>query len=245
MSEENENAVELPPLTEKEAIFVAELTTHWNGAKAARAAGANVERARNIASEWRAKPHIAAHIDAHMKKRAEESKITAEALAEHLMRIVRADPRELIDYRIVNCRHCWGGGFRYQFTDGEMDVLLKEHAKPGAEKFDAKGGAGFKRSRDPNPDCTECNGEGEELITPKDTRDLSPDALALYAGVKKTKDGIQILMHDKMAAADRLARHFGMFVDRKVLENPDGSALTMAPILFIPAVKGGGDGSEA
>lgn len=142
MSEEHEKSDELPPPTEKEAIFVQELTTHWNGARAARAAGANVEMARNIASEWRAKPHIAAHIDAHMKKRAEESKITAEALAEHLMRIVRADPRELIDYRIVNCRHCWGGGFRYQFTDGEMEVLLKEHAKPGAEKFDAKGGAG-------------------------------------------------------------------------------------------------------
>lgn len=241
MSEENENAVELPPLNEKEAIFVQELTTHWNGARAARAAGANIERARHIGAEWRAKPHIAAHIEAFMKKRAEENKITAEQLAEHLMRIVRADPRELIEYRVVNCRHCWGDGNKYQYTADEFEKRRKSNAKKGDGFFDPEGGPGFNKTRDPNPDCPECHGDGEELITPKDTRDLSPDALALYAGVKKTKDGIQILMHDKLQAADRLARHFGMFVDRKVLENPDGSAITMAPIMFVPATGGEGE----
>lgn len=239
---------ELPPLTEKEAIFVRELTTHWNAARAAREAGATIERARHVGSEWKTKPHIKAHIDAHVKKRAEENRIDAENLKERLIAIIRADPRELIDHVRINCRHCWGIDGKYQHTPAEQaarrksfDAGVKSGKIAAGQHFDEQGGVGYNRTRDPNPECLECHGEGEEIIVPKDTRDLSPDALALYAGVKRTKEGLQVMMHDKERAMEMLGRHFGMFLDRKALENPDGTAITMAPIMFVPATGGEGE----
>ncbi|MFM9859099.1 terminase small subunit [Pseudoxanthobacter sp. M-2] len=56
-----------------------------------------------------------------------------------------------------------------------------------------------------------------------DTTKLSPDAAALYAGVKTTKDGIEIKMHDQMAALEKLGRHLGVFEPKSAVgagENP-------------------------
>lgn len=45
----------------------------------------------------------------------------------------------------------------------------------------------------------------------KDTRYLSPAAAQLYAGVKRTKDGMQVLMHDKAIFAEKLFKHLGLY----------------------------------
>jgi hypothetical protein len=50
----------------------------------------------------------------------------------------------------------------------------------------------------------------------KDTRRLSPAARALYAGVKVTKDGLEVLMHDKVGALTKVGQHLGMFVERRI-----------------------------
>jgi phage terminase small subunit len=44
-----------------------------------------------------------------------------------------------------------------------------------------------------------------------DTRRLSPRAVALYAGAKMTKYGIEISMHDKGAAMETLFKHLGLY----------------------------------
>ena len=247
---ENENGGELRKLTEKEAAFVAAYTTHWNGAKAVREAGYDTPNARNMAYEIRAKLHVKAAIDAEIEKQSKERALTKEKLIENLWLIATADPNELIEYRRVNCRHCYGEGHRHQYTDHEMSVRRADHEKktrgsslPGDDDgFDYGGGIGFDRTAEPNPDCPECRGVGDELIIAKDTRDLSPSARALYAGVKVTKEGLQILMHDQLAAQDKLARQFGLYVDRKVLENPDGTGVNFAPIMFAPVEPKGEDG---
>lgn len=244
MSEEPE-IDELPPLTEKEAAFVREYTTHWNGAKAVRNAGYDTDNPRNMAYSIRTKLHVKAAIEAELEKQRAVNAATKEKLVEKLWDMASADPRELIDLKRVNCRHCWGEGHRYQYTPNEMAIRRAEHEKKGRESlpgdddgFDYGGGVGFRKGREPNPECPECDGLGDDLIVAKDMRDLSPQALSILAGVKVTKEGLQVLMHDQMAAIDKLGRHFGMFLDRKSIENPDGSALTMAPIMFVPATGG-------
>lgn len=239
MNEEPEETVELQALTEKEAAFVRQYTTHWNGAKAAREAGYETENARHVAFELRTKLHIKAAIEIELEKQRAENALTKEKLVEKLWSMASADPRELIDLQRVNCRHCWGEGHRYQYTPHEMAVRRADHEKknrgslPGDDDgFDYGGGVGFRKGREPNPECPECDGLGNDLIVAKDMRDLSPQALSILAGVKVTKEGLQVQMHDQMAAIDKLGRHFGMFVDRKVLENPDGSAVNFAPIMF-------------
>lgn len=82
--------------------------------------------------------------------------------------------------------------------------------------FDEGGGVGFNATRDPHPDCPECFGEGVGRAIAKDTRQLSPGAKALYAGVKVTKEGLEIKMHDKMAALSKIGQHLGMFVERSM-----------------------------
>lgn len=68
--------------------------------------------------------------------------------------------------------------------------------------------------KDSNPDCKECHGDGYGRVFVKDTRDLSPEALALYAGVKVTKDGIEVKMHDQQAALVNYGKGIGMFVEK-------------------------------
>ena len=47
-----------------------------------------------------------------------------------------------------------------------------------------------------------------------DTRKLSPAALALFAGVKSGKEGLQVLMQSQEQALINVARHLGMFNDK-------------------------------
>lgn len=78
---------------------------------------------------------------------------------------------------------------------------------------------------DPNPDCETCHGEGRGRVHVADTRKLGAGAKALYAGVKLGKDGLQVLMHNQLDALGQIARHLGMFVERRELTGKDGEAL--------------------
>lgn len=66
-------------------------------------------------------------------------------------------------------------------------------------------------TRDPNPECSECRGEGRGDVLIADTRKLSPAARALYAGVKITKEGLEVKMHSKLDAAEKIGRHLGFY----------------------------------
>ncbi|MBT9493880.1 MAG: terminase small subunit [Paucibacter sp.] len=64
---------------------------------------------------------------------------------------------------------------------------------------------------DPNPQCVECEGEGHGDVLIADTRKLSPAARALYAGVKITKDGLEVKMHSKLEAGKEIGKHMGWY----------------------------------
>lgn len=76
-------------------------------------------------------------------------------------------------------------------------------------------GDGEKVRRAPDPDCETCHGEGRPDVLVKDTRHLSPQAKALYAGVKVTKDGLEIKMHSKMDALEKVFKHLGLYAADK------------------------------
>ena len=52
-----------------------------------------------------------------------------------------------------------------------------------------------------------------------DTDALTPEQASLLAEVHQTKDGIRIKMHDKLRALDSIAKHLGMFVDKREVEH--------------------------
>ena len=96
--------------------------------------------------------------------------------------------------------------------------------------FDPQGGEGYDGRKAVHPDCPECFGEGIAIPFPKDTRHLSEGARRLYAGVKVTGGGIEIKMHDQVAALLNVAKHLGMFVTK---HEHGGSADGPIPISII------------
>lgn len=210
------------PLTPTEERFVEEYLADLNGTQAymrayptAKATSARVQACRLLAD-----PNIADAIAAAKAARSRKTAITSEEALQHVWGIATADTRELVEHRIGCCRYCWGKGFRYQRTAGEFERDEAELAKANEKAvesnktvlaFDPMGGIGFDKRIPPNRECPECFGEGVGRTVFKDTANLSPGAAALYAGVKETKDGLQVLTHNKGEALEKVFKHLGLY----------------------------------
>lgn len=203
--------------------FCEEYVVDLNGAAAARRAGYSEKRARIAASELLGMRAVQDRIGVLQAERSERTAITADHVLELLWARATADPRELVEYRRTCCRHCWGKEFSYQRTAREISIAQQQWdtraTKKPDDSFDAMGGTGFDARQDPNPKCPECFGEGRAEMFVNDTRHLSRAGQRLYAGVKRTKDGLEVKMHDQDAALLNVGRHLGMFKD--VVEHRD------------------------
>jgi phage terminase small subunit len=146
------------------------------------------------------------------------SKVIAEWMA-----IASADVNDLMQYQRVNCRHCHGANFEFQWIN---DV---EYARSVAKAIDFKqplptnnGGYGFKENLAPNACCPNCAGEGIGRVHMQDSRYLSPEAKRLYAGVKQTRDGVEIKIRDQDAALLNLAKYFKLLAPEDKSDKEDG-----------------------
>lgn len=206
-------------------LFVEEyLRANFNGTKAAIAVGYSPVSARQTASELLAMPEVAAQVAKATSERAQRVGIETDDILKRMHAIATADPRELISLHRCCCRFCYGVDHHYQWTPNELREATKQHARDveaaGGDKDklgrieepDTSGGTGFNPYTDPNPACPECFGEGVERVVPKDTRDISPTAQMLYAGVKTTQNGLEIKMIDQASMLKNVGLHLGMFV---------------------------------
>jgi len=177
-----------------------------------------------------------AKVRARIKELQDELKerniVTAEEVLKHWHDIATADPNEIIHLRRVCCRHCYGKDFQYQWRDEEEYLQAVYRENKAAEENERPpviisndGGYGYNKLERPNTKCPYCWGEGSMEIHAEDTRHLSPKAKLLYAGVKQTKDGFEIKMRDQDKALENVARHLGMFVDKKEISGPDGGPI--------------------
>lgn len=204
-----------PPagLTPRQQRFVDEYLVDLNATQAAIRAGYSPGTAGAIGFALLQKPEIEAGIAAARLKQQERTQITADRVVSELAMIALADARELVEYIVGCCRHCHGEGFNWQRTVAEMNHDREQWAEKGKppDEFDVRGGIGFNPHKAPHPACPECMGRGHGRTFVCDTRKLSPAAAALYAGVKETKDGIEVKMHSKMEAFEKLAKHLGLY----------------------------------
>ena len=166
---------------------------------------------------------------------------------QHWVDIATADPNELSSYQRRCCRHCWGRGHQYQYIDDE------EFAHVQAERIDSNarakpkdrlplpenlGGFGFDFTKRPHPECRKCRGEGIGAAYVHDTTKLSRQARRLYAGIKQTQHGIQILTNSQDDARTNIARALGMFTERVLDVTPkEGEAIATLPTDPIEAAK--------
>lgn len=210
------------PNADRYELFCHEYVKDFRGGAAARRAGVPSPSALSWACRALQRPEVAARIAQLKAERMERLKVEADDVLRPLVEIARTDVNELVEFRRTCCRHCYGINFGYQRTEREMRAARAQHeaaakkaqaeSNPPPEPFSEEGGVGYDRTRDPNEDCPECNGEGVGSPFIKDTRDVGLASTA-YAGVKVTKDGIEVKLHDRVKALELLGRHLGIFQD--------------------------------
>lgn len=215
-------------LTAKQQLFVKEYLVDLNATQAYKAAGYSVKSDNAAAVEGHKllrNPKIAAEIKQAMDKRAEKVEIKAEQVLQRWIDIAFADPNEIIHFRRVCCRYCFGIEHQYQWIDeAEYEAAVKiaqaeaEKSKEPVKLPSDAGGYGFDPLIRPHPKCPNCHGEGHGQLHINDTRELSPKAKALYAGAKATAAGLEIKMHDQDKALENIARHLGMFKDESKID---------------------------
>lgn len=161
--------------------------------------------------------------------------------------IATADPNKLIRHRRLNCRHCHGKGHAYQWRDrNEFAAALAEAidlnamrakmrpAKTALELPDDDGGYDYAFNADPHPACPSCKGEGTEDVFIADTDKLTGKERKLYAGIKVTKNGTEVLMRSQDGALTNIAKALGMLTEKIKLVDPkeqtDAKAIPLDPV---------------
>lgn len=196
-------------LTDKQAMFVAEYLIDLNATQAAIRAGYSKHTAMQQGARLLLNVEVAAAIQAAMDARAKRTEIDADWVLKRLVKIVEADPHELVQYRRGACPSCWP-----IVTDDGDDLEDQPHGGALKRAKDAS----FVPTGDPNPNCASCHGHGDGRVWVADTRHMSDAAKAIYAGVKVGKDGLQVIMHDQPAALLNIAKHLGMFIEKREVD---------------------------
>jgi phage terminase small subunit len=201
--------------------------TEGNATKAAIAAGYPPDSARQQGSRLLSYDYIQAAIKKREEELASAAGINPQWVLDQWRKIAEADPNEISQIRRVNCRCCYGISHKPQWTEREYESALNASLDSnGKIPFpELAGGLGFNKIREPNPECPECRGEGEENVLLTDSRKLSGAARRLYAGVKVTQHGIEIKMRDQDAAIANISKYLGMLIDRKEIAGPGGSPI--------------------
>lgn len=201
-------------LTAKQRRFVDEYLADLNATQAAIRAGYSKRTAQEQASRLLSNVMVRAAVEDAKRARSGRTGITADMVLQRYWQLATADPNELVEYRRACCRHCWGVGHAYQWTEAEFNKARREAENKDRPAPENEGGFGFEVNREPNPACPECGGEGRGRVHVHDTRKATGSARILYAGVKQGKDGLELKMHDQLAALDKVAQHVGLFRDQ-------------------------------
>jgi phage terminase small subunit len=224
-----------------------------NATRAAIRAGYSAKTATETGHENLRKPHVAKAVQAAQAERSERIGITQDMVLERYWALATADPNELTQVRRECCRHCYGKYHNYQWRNpAELSAAVELSQKSTAKDGEAlpplpddSGGYGFDPKLRPCSKCRRCDGEGVISVYVADTRDLSPSAKLLFAGVKQTLHGIEIKMNDQLAALNSVARHLGMFAKDKGAtsraEDLTDQELEVQVVALLAKSAGGGD----
>lgn len=216
--------------------FSHEYVNSGNASNAARQAGFSEKTAGQIGFELLKKPEIEKRISDLSKQILDDLDIKTKEVLQRHWQIATTDVTSLVEFHHCCCRYCYGKDFEYQWKtqreyreeEGKMiaiatrglsddDARVKrtklirsgELVVPGY-KTDA-GGYGYDKRKPPNPDCPECNGLGVHDAVIADTRKLTPEALALFEGVKVTQHGVEVKVADRQKGLDAVSRHLGLY----------------------------------
>lgn len=162
-------------------------------------------------------PQLQTAIRAVRAMSGEDAIVQAADVLREWLTIALADPSELIRSRRLCCRRCYGVGHAYQWRDEQeyaqavAEALRANEGRDEAPQLpDASGGVGFQHWHAPHPHCPGCGGEGHLDVHVADLDQVSDSARKLFAGIKQTKDGVEVKLRDQDGALANIARYLGM-----------------------------------
>lgn len=209
----------LDELAPWEAVFVIEFAKTGNASGAYRKAKPHVTASTVQTLGWRLTydHRISEAVRVARRSLCADILIEARDVVREWAMIAGADPAELVRTLHRCCRFCHGEGHAYQWKDEQefaqacQDALDAVKGTDNQPVFpDASGGFGFNAKNMAVETCPRCKGEGVLDVYIEDVNKLSPKGRKLFAGVKQTKDGLQVLMRDQEGALRNLAQYLGM-----------------------------------
>lgn len=195
-------------ITQKQSRFGFEYCKDYNGTKAAIRAGYAEGSAQETASRLLSNEMVQKRIATREAELAARAEIDEAWVINQWVMIASADPRELTEMIVRACPRCW------PLADLKLD---QPNPFCEAPRVDADG-----------INTGGCGGAGDVIVRLKDTRTLSPAALRLFAGVKQTKNGIEIKFRDQDAALANIAGCLGMKLERREVSGPGGGPIQTA-----------------
>ncbi|EMC8779174.1 terminase small subunit [Providencia rettgeri] len=195
-------------LTQQQKRFVAEYLIDGNATQAAIRAGYSDE---SYGRQLLTIPHVANEIAHQQQQSLSRTLIKADEVLAKAWSLATFDANELSQYRRGCCRHCWGFGYQYQWRDAvEFEEKRLEAIERKKRAPEDTGGYGYNHTKEPNPLCPRCNGEGIGQPFFPDTRKLNADAALAYSGVKLGKNGVEILSINRERMFDAVMKRLGL-----------------------------------
>lgn len=225
-------------LNPRQRRFVIEYLIDFNGTKAAIRSGYAEGSAHDTAYNLLSNSEIMNAIDEKISEKLEVAELSIDWVLRQWKQIAEADPNELIYTQLECCRYCYGINHAYQWTQFEYARAVDQAAahrcnskcaEPCELRLppDGSGGFGYTPHKPPVENCPVCHGRGLERVCVTDTRKLKGSARRLYAGVKQTKDGIEIKMRDQDGALQNISKYFGMILEKREHSGPGGGPIPL------------------
>ncbi|WP_323634684.1 terminase small subunit [Enterobacter hormaechei] len=195
-------------LTAQQRLFVAEYLKDNNATAAAARAGYSDP---NYGRQLITNPNVAQAIAQQQKASIARTLGGADEVLAQMWQLATFDANQLSQYRRGACRYCWGFGHQYQWRDMVEfeEKRLEATERDKREPVDV-GGYGYDHTREPNPGCPRCNGDGIGQPYFADTRKLPPVAALAYSGVKLGKNGVEITAISRERMFEAVMKRLGL-----------------------------------
>lgn len=195
-------------LSSKVKRFIAEYLKDNNATAAAARAGYSDP---NYGRQLIANPNVAQVIAQQQKASIVRTLGSADEVLAQMWQLATFDANQLSQYRRGACRYCWGFGYHYQWRDAvEFEEKRIEAIERDRREPEDSGGYGYDHTREPNPECPRCNGDGIGQPYFPDTRKLPAASRLAYSGVKVGKNGIEITAISRERMFEAVMKRLGL-----------------------------------
>ena len=195
-------------LSVKVKRFIAEYLKDNNATAAAARAGYSDP---NYGRQLITNPNVAQAIAQQQKASIVRTLGSADEVLAQMWQLATFDANQLSQYRRGACRYCWGFGHHYQWRDAvEFEEKRLEAVERDRREPEDSGGYGYDHTREPNPECPRCNGDGIGQPYFPDTRKLPAASRLAYSGVKVGKNGVEITAISRERMFEAVMKHLGL-----------------------------------